>query len=88
MNMKKHVVGTAVAALMMTGMAYEWTMSAVTGTTTRAVPQVTVVSAQAADGAVCLDTKFFLPMRPDRPSVEVQQRHESLEALLTTYEER
>ncbi|WP_262249999.1 hypothetical protein [Parapedobacter soli] len=87
MNMRKHVTGAAVAALMMTGMAYEWTMSALGGTTA-AVPKVTVVSAHAADGAVCLDTKFFLPMRADRPGVDVQQRHESLEALLTTYEER
>lgn len=87
MNTKKHAVGAAVAALMMTGAAYEWTVSA-PGGATGAVAQATVVSAQAMDGRVCLDTKFFLPMSPGRLGVDAQQRNERLEALLTTYEER
>lgn len=88
MNMKKHVVGTAVAVLMMTGMAYEWTLSALDGTSNGGGLEVTVTNEQAVDGVVCLDTKFFLPLPPDRIVVDVQQRRESLDALLTAYEGR
>lgn len=88
MKTKRYVLAAALAALMLTGTVSGWIIPP--HTSTNYGPVFTGKDdAMYNDGFICLDTKFFLPLRPGNyVTAAEQERREALLAVLASHERR